>query len=1236
VTTTIESPLQTGVGKYCCFLDPEASFDDRSLGDVCPHCGRPYGFPILTPPEHIGEYKVVEALDRGFYAATYVVEKPPFGARAVLKVVPRKLYAHFNKDFATECRLHHDVAQGNLHIIDIATFYDADVRFADVEIPCHVAELRYVEGSRLDRILRGAESLEAHTLAQIAIDLLYILAEFSRRNMFHNDLQAANIVVEHLSPEERRFDAVDESVRTVAIDLGSVSDEARGADPNSHHLSDIRSIAGHLLGLVDRMLSDPERVSDLTFRVARALEDHAYLMTPDARHHKIPKFDEMAEGIRRAVERVTAPWQEQLTLRRFSHYQNAQQLDAWHIPMLLEDNDGEWLDEINGPEPQLLKGMRGCGKTMLLRALEFHARITPREDEDVEQALERVRKEGYIGLYFPSMRLMDKPGAPTQPVEKPYVRLYVAYALQALRAVHHLHDVARDEVAMGWHVHIAEAVQTYLKGVDHLADRANEFELENALVELQVALGRGGTEYELDALPSEAFPHLAEAIRRCSGMWSNFKVLFLLDDVSTRYLRERRIEDLISNLLFPSPVCSFKMTTEGQTFEALLRSSGRIQQAMLGRDYARFDLGEAVNRKLNEPGRGGQEFIERILVRRARHYRRHPDTSPSEVLGDAGMEDIARSIASVKETAPQRKSVYHGLTALTKVCVGDISDIINIYDDILSSVRPDRELPVPPAEQTRVYQEHCSGRLLDLTRLDAQNKTQWRRYATGFADASYELMMQSHLRPRGRGGRARTRHRLRQYNEVYVRITSGDDEHQFNRLRELVDSGVFVLEGGTDKPRSKTRDSDPAHQFKLAYRKIFGLSKFIGIADSDRFELSGERLERWLNEPENCKAILLENLTTDGEAEKPAQQVAPPTAPKRPRRRAGAQHELPRNPPPEPEPLFELETPQLRIPDAIELKAGAPQLEAVRSVVVGLGFEDRTLASAERLLQHVRAQDAVVVRYPQKGHADAIGQLAEAATGGPSTVVDYKEAFALEFPLPPGPCAVDVTGLAKPALFHAIRSALRRDREVYVVHTNAAVSWPREEELQAALDAAAANDDDALWARLRKVYSGEDGPYEPVPLMVTDSDETRRRVLSAASSPRSGRLLRLLDEVAYDQLEIFASAASTARGEVARRSARIAARSAPTDIAEVDVQEVRPMLERMGEQHSLWFTELGCNIELGLTGSKMHAVACAAAATTLRFSRCWYVRPAKFDTNRFTEGIGDTRYLRLTVEPWAS
>jgi hypothetical protein len=57
----------------------------------------------------------------------------------------------------------------------------------------------------------------------------------------------------------------------------------------------------------------------------------------------------------------------------------------------------------------------------------------------------------------------------------------------------------------------------------------------------------------------------------------------------------------------------------------------------------------------------------------------------------------------------------------------------------------------------------------------------------------------------------------------------------------------------------------------------------------------------------------------------------------------------------------------------------------------------------------------------------------------------------------------------------------------------------------------------------------------------------------------------------------------------------------------------------------------GANIEIGLTGSKMHAVAFAALAAAARVSSAWYVSPQRFDEQRFTLGARETRCFDITL-----
>ena len=63
--------------KYCCFNCPKSDYTEKRLEDLCPTCSLPYGFPLndSTAPKEIKDLQVVKPLNRGYYGATYIVEK---------------------------------------------------------------------------------------------------------------------------------------------------------------------------------------------------------------------------------------------------------------------------------------------------------------------------------------------------------------------------------------------------------------------------------------------------------------------------------------------------------------------------------------------------------------------------------------------------------------------------------------------------------------------------------------------------------------------------------------------------------------------------------------------------------------------------------------------------------------------------------------------------------------------------------------------------------------------------------------------------------------------------------------------------------------------------------------------------------------------------------------------------------------------------------------------------------
>lgn len=1214
------------VGKFCCFVCPESDFTEKSLKQLCPDCGRPYGFPLQQPPKTVGNYNVLSALQRGFYGATYVVEQQGLlKTKRVLKIIPRLLYEHFGKDFEAECTAHATVATNAEHVVGITDLFNDDVDFGGTVIPCHIAVLEYLDGVLLGDFVRGEEFLSSGTAAQIAADLFHIKAELERHLSNHNDLHADNIIVQHLSRGMYRQGAMDPTVRAVAIDLGSLGPDRRSGDG---YLGDLHWIARHIQDLVDRLLADIRIVTDLDARVGHALQLIAQSLSPAVEHQRTPTAGDFVRQIEDEYFRTAEPWRpwrEQLRLRTFGASYNAQTLNAWHVPQLLVDPDGAWLSRISSPGPLVITGMRGCGKTLLLRALQFHARAARRSAETDSEVVSRLHSDNYIGLFVSAQRLLDVENRATPSSGDLFARLYVAYCLEAARALAHLYDLSPNHISHNAHLAIARAIETALHPKPDIPDLATIEQLERYLVNLLIIVSRNDSNFTLASHPSNAFPILADAVQRTSPLWSSAQVLFQLDDVSTRYMTPDRIEDLLSALIFQHPACAFKVTSEAQTIFLSLKSPGKVHPAAAWRDFQTFDLGADVHARLRQH-HTGKRFVEAILKQRAQFYANHPPLNPSQILGDVTYEDIANSIVLSKPESRERKKVYRGITALTGMCVGDIGSVISLYEDILG--RPAAKYPIPDNIQTDAYQDFSSRHLYLLDRRGGHLKD----VAKSFAEASHELLVQS--------ARKKGKQRLRQYASIYVRVTTGDFEEQMKRLRDLVDAGVFVFTGGA--PRTKTKDSNPTQQFKLTYRKIYGLVNLIGLSDRDRFELSGNSLEEWLRSPAQGKEILMRNLSTAQDGDDDSEQQTPIN--KHVQGTIGAKPspseplpELPLEAQPDPQPKQSDYQPSMDLfsnshiplPDISETTLDTLAEQSIDTLVLGLGFEQRTAISTKRIISAVKPSRVLAVSYEEPGKADEIISHLEDLKL-PIERIEYSALRAGANLVLEGSSLIDVTGLAKPVIFASLRSALTVAERVFVVYTAAEQYYPLDSDLSRVLTAERNSNHHELLASLKNVLMGEQGPYKLIPLLPVESDGTRMRGLCAFASSKHERLLHLVQTRDYDHMEVIVDDALNQRSRIAEIAAEVAVREDPNAaISKYPYQDPAKLLNVLGQRYETWFIRDGLNFEVGLTGNKLQAVAVGAFCGITHVNQVWYVSPAQFDKLRFTTGVGATQFFSI-------
>lgn len=1199
------------------------------MEDLCPNCFMPFGFPLNegTSPSIIRDFHVTKALNRGYYGATYIVEKQTTirTKKMVLKVVPKKIYEFFNKNFEEECKYHAVAADGTQHIVNIDDLFDTDISFGDTIIKCHVAILDYIEGDTLKSLLENNEPLKAGTIGQIAIDLLKILSELHVKQLFHNDLHPGNIIIQKLKDENKRVGELDEHIKAVAIDFGSLGKKSQSGD-KANRIGDLHWVANTLNTLSIKILDNPHNSEERDYRLASLLEERARILFPRVTSQRVYEFDEVITQIKNAFIQVDSPWQQTLSLRNFKDSYNAQTLSPWFVPSLLVDDDDKWISEISNRGPQVITGMRGCGKTMLIRALQFHARAIPRNSEEKKDnrlIVQRLKNEEYLGLYVSCTRLLDKLGDQDQPLHEPFTRLFIAYALEAINALRHLRELDRSTINSDSFKLIAEVISIYVEGTVDLGDLITEHEIERYLKNVLNSLSKSERSYTINVNPAIAFPQLANAICQCSTVWRNHYLFFLLDDVSTRFLNDTNIIRLVSSLLFQNEFCSFKFTTEAQTLEMVINSPGNIEQARIGRDYNIFDLGYQVNIKVHSTKKEGIGFVEKILFKRAKFHSSHPkNLTPSEILGDISLQTIAENIAKPGK-ASDKKGLYHGITAIAGVCVGDIGDIITLYEMILK--KRNGIIPISAVSQNECYLELCNSRLFDIDRRESRLFD----FAESFAEAAHFLLVQSYKQNHNA-----VKKRYRQYSSIFINVSTGDIEKQNKQVRELIDAGIFNFAGGPQASRTNRQGVNPQQQFKLTYRKLYGVNKHIGLAQSDRFELSGEALEEWLNNPKDGKDLLIRNLKKgtdedeiDGLTDIEDNNEIISTRPYQKKLfdediienladELGEKNAI--------EKLAREKTPVVSTISLDDLKASN-----TFKIMVGLGFEESTFESFKKILE-IEPKEAVVIRFKEVGKSKEMLEILDNLKVEKKEI-DYSEAIASSISFFSDKMLFDITGFPQSIIFNSIRNSLISQKKVSFAFTEAKIYYPLDGDIDKLLKKYEAEDQTHFLESLTDILKGEEGPYKLIPLLPKEINPSARRVLIAFSSPKHERLYSLLDEREYDKIHIIVPAEDSPRNKLAKIAAQVALRKFNhAEIKEFDSDNLQDIMEYLSLQYQNYFVNQNFSFEIAITGSKLQTVASAAICAIYKVNQCWYLQPAEWDAKRFTQGNGETKLFTIT------
>lgn len=1183
--------------EFCCFLHPHQK--GTALHERCSVCDAPYDFPLLQRPTKINGKTVTKSLGRGFYGVVYEITNPRTGIRTAAKVVPNKVYeplsqGGYGKSFDAEARLHAELSDAPM----IAKLQDwgADIlQFGDISIDCRWMEMEFVDGTPLaDVIAQGPES--PRQVAQIALDLLAFVELLKQRGRFHNDLHGENVLVTRLGDDHARRRALDPHLAIKVIDLGSAADRNKAG---AERMGDVHWVATHIQELLDQYERvNPDREPG-DVRLTAALRRVAEFYSGDMRHRE-PEPADMIGTIQNAYSFGARPGSQPVSLRSVGEHFNAQSLPAFFARDLLYDpSDQRWSRRLMSAGPLLMAGMRGCGKTMLFRSLEWTARLH-RDDAATDQ---------FVGVFVSCASLLRKPRSEVP--DAPLQRLFLAFAREIVRDVHECELRGVGEVDYSAIAPFAETVRRIVPWVSPPASTVDIVALEQALSRaIQSTVPATETEGSAEFSTRVAFDELVASSRRLVDLWRNRTFLFLLDDVSTRYLPAQNVQDMLSQFCVPSPDWGFKISTETQT---LVLTTPAGAYARRYRDYDFFDLGlEVFQRCSDDP-----TFIREILVRRLRRTEGLSDLLPEHVLGSQPLIDIARRIKDEPGDTP----VYWGVQALTGMCVGDIGDVLQAFERIIERAAS-RGWPVPDTVQHAALIDLSESKLIEL------GVDQWLySHAVAFAHASHLQLLAS-------GERAR------QYTRLFVRIDHDSDQDVFDKLIKLIDAGIFVLTGGST--RTKSKESRAYSQFKLAYRNVLGLTGRIPLSKRDRFELGSDAVADWLRDPAPTR---LRISASRHEEDAPPDDILSEPAGSDPAKQVDER--VASFPVFAQQPLISFtNVPSLPLPHTLHVvdtlaqgdisEIDIPWSEA--RVVGAFGFEERSELSWIAIRAAGTPAAASLIAYPIAGRRAKItnnldsSRIPWAAIDG-NQLRDPDDVDAVLATFAEDVLVIDTTSLTKALIYLLISRALIRRSEVFVLHTSAAEYFPSDRTLA---DVVALIEDDEhakVQALLNNMVAGESGPYATVTVGPNLRDPSHPSMMATFIALKHDRVGHLLEDTPVERIAAIEptrpDGAGSNRAIVHRYLARYFVQRYGGETYACGSLDHHQAYQLLSDLHRDYALVQGFNFELGLTGTKLQTVGAAMLASTVTPAAVHYSSPRQFDSEQFTGGAGATRAIRL-------